>query len=273
MSNRCGGSPHRVGDKMANWSKTTLRIIGLAGVLSVLISSGANAGPPFRTDDPEPVETGHYEFYTFMAGTHVIDGTGGVGPAFEFNYGLIPDGQFHIVAPVAFNIPTDGPKSFGYGDTELGFKYRFIQEDKDGWRPMVGIFPMLVLPTGDFNRGLGLGHARLFLPVWVQKSWGDWQTYGGGGYYINQDNMIGDKNYWYAGWQLQRKITEKLALGGEVYYQTATSIFLKDSAGFNLGGIYDVDEHNHILFSGGRGFLNASTTNMYSWYLAWQITR
>jgi hypothetical protein len=118
-----------------------------------------------------------------------------------------------------------------------------------------------------------LGHARLFLPLWLQKSFGDWQTYGGGGYYINQDSMTGDKNYWYAGWQLQRKVTDKLALGGEVFYQTATSIFLKDSAGFTLGGIYDVDEHNHILFSAGRGFLNASTTNAYSWYLAWQITR
>jgi hypothetical protein len=85
--------------------------------------------------------------------------------------------------------------------------------------------------------------------------------------------MLGDKNYWYTGWQLQRKVTEKLTLGGEVFYQTATSIFSKDSAGFNLGGVYDVDEHDHILFSAGRGFLNASATNQYFWYLGWQITR
>ena len=31
----------------------------------------AQAGPPFQTDDPTPVELGHYEFYIF--GT--IDGT------------------------------------------------------------------------------------------------------------------------------------------------------------------------------------------------------
>jgi hypothetical protein len=258
---------------MADWAKTPWRIVGLAGVYSVLVSTGATAGPPFRTDDPEPVEFGHYEFYTFTSGTHVIDGTAGVGPAFEFNYGVIPDGQFHIIAPAAFNSPAVGPASFGYGDTELGFKYRFIQEDKDGWRPMVGTFPMLELPTGDLNRGLGVGHVRLFLPLWVQKSFGEWTTYGGGGYWINQDNMLGDKNYWYTGWLLQRKVTEKLTLGGEVFYQTATSIFGKDSAGFNLGGVYDVDEHDHILFSAGRGFLNASATNQYSWYLGWQITR
>src|ERR1700687_3920488 len=121
---------------MADWAKTALRIIGLAGIYSVLLSSGANAGPPFRTDDPEPVEFGHYEFYTFTSGTHVKDGTAGVGPAFEFNYGILPDGHLHIIAPTAFNSPVGGPTTVGYGDTEIGFKYRFVQEDKDGWRPM-----------------------------------------------------------------------------------------------------------------------------------------
>lgn len=26
---------------------------------------GPLAGPPFQTDDPEPVDVGHYEFYIF----------------------------------------------------------------------------------------------------------------------------------------------------------------------------------------------------------------
>jgi hypothetical protein len=55
------------------------------------------------------------------------------------------------------------------------------------------------LPTGNENRGLGAGHVRAFLPVWVQKSFGEWTTYGGGGYWINQDDNLGDKNYWFAG--------------------------------------------------------------------------
>ncbi len=257
---------------MAKWAKTALRIVGLAGIHAILMSGGANAGPPFRTDDPEPVELGHYEFYTFTTGTHVKDGTSGVAPGFEFNYGIIPDGQLHIVGPTAFNSPAGGPTLFGHGDTELGFKYRFIQENKEGLRPMVGVFPMVELATGDQNRGLGVGHTRLYLPVWAQKSFGEWTTYGGGGYWINRDDTLGDKNYWYTGWLLQRKVTEKLTLGGEIFYQTASSIFTKDSTGFNLGGVYDVDEHNHLLFSGGRGFQNASTANLYSWYLAWQIT-
>ena len=66
------------------------------------------------------MEFGHYEVYTFTSGTNVTDGTAGVGQAFEFNYGVIPDGQFPCVLP-AFNVPADGPAFLGLGDTELGF--------------------------------------------------------------------------------------------------------------------------------------------------------
>jgi hypothetical protein len=239
---------------------------------AVLIGSSANAGPPYRTDDPEPVEFGHYEFYTFSTGMHVSGDTSGFLPAIEFNYGLIPDGHFHIIAPVAFDSPSRGPTQFGPGDVELGFKYRFIHEDKNGWMPQVGVFPFLEVPVGDQSRGLGAGHTRVFLPIWIQKSFGDWTTYGGGGYWINHDIATNDQDFWFFGWLLQRKITEKLTLGGEIFHQTADKIGGKESTGFNFGGSYDIDEHNHILFSAGRGFQNASETNLFSWYIAYQIT-
>ena len=252
-------------------AKALSSVVAGCCLATMLLPMAAFAGPPFRTDDPEPVDYHHWEFYTFSTGTHVKNDTSGVIPAFEFNYGIIPNGQLHIVAPAAFDSPAGGPTLFGYGDTELGFKYRFIDEDEHGVRPQVGIFPLLELPTGSQNRGLGSGHVRIYLPLWVQKSYGDWTTYGGGGYWINQDDRLGDKNFWFFGWLLQRKITEKLTLGGEIFHQTA-AVDGVDSTGFNLGGVYDFDETNHLLFSAGLGFQHASETNVYSWYLGWQIT-
>jgi hypothetical protein len=237
----------------------------------LLLPGSATAGPPFRTDDPVPVDLGHYEFYRFSTGTHVSGDTSGVLPGFEFNYGLIPDGQFHVVAPVAFDSPSGGPTEFGYGDTELGFKYRFIHEDEKGWRPQVAMFPLLELPTGNEHRGLGAGHISAFLPIWVQKSFGEWTTYGGGGYWINHGNGT-DQDFWFVGWLLQRQITKHLTLGGEIFYQTADAIGGKDSTGFNVGGFYDINDHNHILFSAGSGLQNASEKNEFSWYLGYQFT-
>jgi hypothetical protein len=151
-------------------------------------------------------------------------------------------------------------------------KVRWHSAVMAGWCLAAGIFPLVELPTGNQDRGLGAGHVRVFLPLWVQKSFGEWTTYGGGGYWINQDEHLGDKNYWFFGWLLQRKITEHLTLGGEIFHQTADTIDGVDSTGFNFGGIYDFDEHNHLLFSAGRGFRHAPETNLFSWYLAWQIT-
>ena len=59
-----------------------------------------------------------------------------------------------------------------------------------------------------------------FIPIWLQKDFGDWTTYGGGGYWINPGP--GNRNYWFAGWLLQRQVTKQLALGAEVFHQTAS---------------------------------------------------
>ena len=252
--------------------RPAVRLLICSIFILAMPSGKANAGPPFQTDDPVPVELGHYEFYTFSEGTHEKNGTSGAISGFELTYGILPNVQLQIGAEVAFDNPTGGATQLGFGDTEFSIKYRFIQEEKDGFRPQVSFFPSLRLPTGSQNRGLGAGHVRVFLPLWAQKSFCDWTTYGGGGYWINRDDNVGDTDYWFFGWLLQRKVTEQLTLGGEIFYQTADTVWNKDSTGFNLGGTFDFDEHNHLLFSAGRGLVNASETNQYSWYLGWEIT-
>ena len=128
------------------------------------------------------------------------------------------------------------------------------------------------------ERPAGAEHRRTGSPLEVLlaflklglTSFGGWQTYGGGGYWINPG--AGNKNYWFAGWQLQRQITEQLALGGEIFHQTADSAGASDSTGFNLGGVFDITEHHHLLFSAGRGLENATESNEFSYYVAYQLT-
>jgi len=245
--------------------RINLRVLLTAAMVAV---DAARAGPPFRTDDPEPVEYQHWEIYGFAAATQVQGERSGVLPGVEVNYGAVPDLQLHIIAPLAFDKPSGNDTRHGYGDTEVGIKYRFVHEDQGGWRPQVGTFPLIELPTGNADRNLGTGHTRLFVPVWVQKSIADWTTYGGGGYWINHG--ADNRNYWFFGWLLQRKINDKLAVGGEIFHQTADKIGGAESTGFNFGGTYDFTEHYHLLFSGGRGIQSARTTNEFSYYLAGQ---
>ena len=109
----------------------------------------------------------------------------------------------------------------GYGDTELGAKYRFVQQTD--CIPEIGTFPLLELPTADQSRGLGDAHPQLYLPIWMQKDFGKWTTYGGGGYWINPGTYNQNWWYmgWYVGWLVQRQITDRFALGTEVFHETA----------------------------------------------------
>lgn len=238
--------------------------------LAVLIAAPALAGPPFTTDDPEPVDLGHWEIYGFTAGTQVRGDTGGTLAGVEVNYGAASNLQLHLIAPLAFDRTSGSALQAGVGDVELGAKYRLLTPGEDDWYPQVGIFPLLEIPAGDSRRGLGAGKMQLFLPVWLQKDFGDWTTYGGGGFWSNPG--AGNRDYWFAGWLLQYQVTKSLALGGEVFHQTADTIGGGDTTGFNLGGIYDFSEHYHLLFSGGRGLQNAALTNQFSYYLAIQST-
>jgi hypothetical protein len=56
-----------------------------------LCAGRANAGPPFITDDPEPVELHNWEVYGFTAGAHQHGNTSGVLPGLEVNYGAAPE--------------------------------------------------------------------------------------------------------------------------------------------------------------------------------------
>jgi hypothetical protein len=199
-----------------------VRVAAIVALLAAWPFGRALAGPPFVTDDPAPVPYQHFEFYTLTTGTAVRGDTQGTAPGFEFNYGVVPNGQVHIIAPFAFDSP-GSPAQSGYGDTELGFKYRFIDEDEHGSRPMVGVYPLIELPTGDEGRALGAGYVRAYFPVWIQKSFDDWTTYGGGGYWINHGDGTVNRDYVYVGWLLQRQVTKQLAIGGEIFHQTATS--------------------------------------------------
>src|SRR5512140_1962041 len=177
--------------------------------LAVLLSTASGlalAGPPFLTDDPEPVEYQHHEFYIGTQQTKTADGRAGTLPHVEYNYGAAPDLQLHIIAPYAFNNPATGPNQKGVGDTELGIKYRFVQETEN--QPMVGVFPIVVTHTGNADKGLGNGATQVFLPLWLQKKWGEWQSYGGGGYWIN--HAEGARNHWFFGWQVQKEISAHL---------------------------------------------------------------
>jgi len=236
-----------------------------ASSMVFLAATVVHAAPPFVTDDPEPVEYKHWEFYVAGSYNHEADQDEGMLPMVEVNYGVLPDVHLHLIAPVAFAHERGNSSHYGYGDTELGAKFRFVHESK--YVPQIGTFPLVELPTGNDKLGLGNGKAQVFLPLWLQKRFGEWTTYGGGGWWYNPGDD--NQNFWRVGWEIQRPITDQVTLGGEIFHETAATRGETGHTAFNLGGFYDLTEHQHILFSAGRDFDGPSH---FACYLAFQLT-
>jgi len=240
-----------VGAGSARARKSRRAVFGCGILAFVLLgaASSAWAGPPFLTDDPETLRPQHKEFYLFSTYDKAPDGKEIDAPAVEFNYGVTDNLMFHMVVPYVMFYPDAGPTGRGVGDVELGLKYRFLREAKD--TPEVAMFPFVEVPTGNAVRGTGNGQVWYRIPVWAQKSWGRWTTMGGGGYVVNRAPDM--RNYWFAGWQVQRELTASFTLGGEVFTQQAATVDGAGSTFVTVGGYYGMDFCGcELLFDGGH---------------------
>lgn len=237
-------------------------------VLLLLLSRPLWAGPPFQTDDPEPVPLGHWEFYLASIGTAGSGQAMYTAPHFEVNYGAAPGLQLHLVAPLERSTATGTPAEYGYGDTEIGAKYRIWKQA--GARPEIGTFPLIELPTGSAARGLGSGHLQWFLPVWIQESWGGWTSYGGSGYWHNPG--AGNRDWNFTGWELQRDLPHEGRrgwVGGEIFHTSASTVGGQGSLALNLGAQINFSTQQHVIFSAGHSLTGPPAG---IWYVAYYLT-
>lgn len=233
-------------------------------LMSVLLAAAVQAGPPFETDDPGVFSAHSGEAYLFTAGGNAADGSVlNAAPGVEVNYSFLPRTFVHLVVPMSLADPRGGGSAYGPGDIELGFKWRFLQQSDAGVD--VATFPLAEVPSGDSTRGLGSRQASYFLPLWLQKDWGRWTVYGGGGRWFGGGS--GQRDWWFSGVLVQRQITPRLYLGGELFHKTAQVPGGPSSTGFNVGGGYTVSGPYQLLFSVGRNLTDVAD-NRVSFYLA-----
>jgi hypothetical protein len=232
-------------------------IIALLTLLFIaLTATGALAGPPFVTDDPEPTDYRHWEIYSGFQFEN--DGGGNTTasiPFAEFNYGAMPNVQVSFAAQL-HQVNTGIAAISGYGATEFGIKTRFVQEN--GCAPQVSFYPSVQLSP------VAGQHAVPFLPIWMQKSWGPWTAFGGGGVYLNSNPGMRDSTF--VGGALERAISPGTTVGAELYHQSADIIGESDTTAMNIGMIAQVGKYHAILFSFGRSLHGTITSSGYASY-------
>jgi len=218
---------------------------------AILAATPALAGPPYVTDDPEPTDTGHFENYFFVEGTRAGAPFGSPAVGVELNYGPVADTQLTASFPLESN-----PGTVGLGNVwaplGVGVKYRFVEEDENGWRPQVAFFPSIAIPVGNAAHD---SPTTELLPIWMQKSFGrDWVVFGGGGFTNNPG--AGNRDFVNYGLAVQHQFTEKLALGCEVFGQSRDSADDAATTAVGLAAIYDLSDEWHLIGSVNTGVIS-----------------
>jgi hypothetical protein len=232
------------------------RITFVVGAL--LIFDSAQAGPPFVTDDPEPPAPGGWEINVPFILERTAGNTEMNAPLFDFNYGL-PNVQLKLEFPVAIAHEDSSGTAAGAGDLLLGVKWRFLNNEQS--QLQFGIYPQLLLPTGDHSRGLGDGGSAFVFPLLAQKNWEKWTLYGNVGYWWQTGAET--RNYVYAGAVLEREINERLTLGVELFGNSPKERAGRSELAFNIGGTWKLSKHINLLFAGGRDIVGDTTAMGY----------
>ena len=243
-----------------------LRTIGTAVAAfagATLFAAPVFAGPPYTTDDPEPTRTGGWENYVFISGVQTPGDTSGQA-GIELNYGGAKDLQLSLVLPLG--VDHAAHTEVASGQVQIQAKYRFLHQSK--FLPDVAFFPALVLPTQ--ARGLGPTRLGVFLPLWAEKDFGDWSTFGGGGVDINPGP--GNRNFTLVGWALTRQVTKKLNLGVELWRESPNRIGAASLTALAGGVVWQLSKHYALMGTAGPGLQGDRRAGPAVFYLSLQYT-
>lgn len=235
-----------------------IRVLALVLLLPATV---AWAGPPYLSDDPEPTDYRHFEIYAFGSGTigdQGMDGETGI----DFNYGGAPNLQLTAVLPLAY----DAEGHTGLGNIELAAKYKLLHQEDFGLD--LAVFPRVFLPST--SPVVGDHHAAVLLPIWMEKDFGKWALFGGGGCMLDRSGT--SRNFCLGGAALTREVANGLRLGLELFHQGADQAGGRVSTALGGGLTYDLDDNHHLLAYWGPGLENIHEAGRSNAYLAMLLT-
>ena len=164
-------------------------------------------------------------------------------PLLDINYGLGDRIQLKFEIPwVILDANGEAAKS-GLGNSLVGIKYRFL--DENGRLPAMSVYPQVEFnnPTSSDERGLVDRGTQVLLPVELAKTFGPLVSVLELGYNIVEKGS----DEWVYGLAFSYNASKRLELLGEIHG-------IDDEPVFNLGTRYALGKHFTLLASAGRGF-------------------
>ncbi|TWI11511.1 hypothetical protein IP93_01407 [Lysobacter ruishenii] len=216
--------------------------------------SGHAAGPPLITDDPGTPGDGRWEINLPITLEQTRDERIFEAPLLDINYGLGERTQLKFEVPWLVVDRRDNGTTDGLGNSEIGIKHRFLDEDRHG--VSMSIYPQLEFnnPTSSDERGLVDEGMRFKLPVQMTRSAGPFEWYLEAGY----EFVEASEDQWLYGVATSYRVHGQLELLAEVA-GVASQDFDDEALVFNIGTKIGINDHLNLLLSAGRSFRGSSS--------------
>lgn len=239
----------RIGGVPARRCATTAMPFALVASLSVHA-----AGPPLITDDPGTPGDGRWEINVPITLEQTRDQRIFEAPLLDINYGLGERTQLKFEVPWLVIDSRDNGTTDGLGNSKIGIKHRFLDEDRHGMS--MSIYPQLEFnnPTSSDERGLVDEGARFKLPVQMARSAGPVELYLEVGY----EFVEADEDEWLYGVATSYRVNDQLELLAEIA-GGASQNFDDEELVFNIGTKIGVNDHLNLLLSAGRSFRGSAS--------------
>ena len=218
--------------------------------LVLLISSGlAWAGPPLLTSDTGTPGDGHWEINVGLSGEKTSSHFQLAVHALDLNYGLGERIQLKYELPWIFSKPEGEETRDGIGNSVLGIKWRFLDEERQGIA--MSIYPQVEFITANSSveRGLVDKGTKYILPVEIERKIGPVNVTGEVGYIFNPEN----ENQWFYGLAFGYQTSKDFEWVGEIFGVTSSNFdWATHDLVFNLGFRWKLTNWLNLNTSAGR---------------------
>ncbi len=216
------------------------------GIMSLM--TAAQGGPPMITDDTETVPKGHWEINTAFTIARGFDGRLFGTPLLDINYGLSKNMQLKVEIPWLV-LRRNGQRGIsGLGNTNIGVRWRFRDEDKKH-RVAMSIYPQIEFnnPTSSRRRGLVDKGPAFLMPLQWQTMVGKFAVGGDVGYRFKRgpDELI-------YGFIVGRELNSSVEVMGEIHGTGLTRKLGDSEVVYNFGSRIKLNSHANFIFSAGK---------------------
>ena len=214
---------------------------------SLLCASHLMAGPPLLTDDPETPGPGAWEINTAVSGERVGGDWSWELPVFDINYGVGDRVQLKYEIPWVVSDLDGAPAEGAAGNSEVGIKWRFLDEEELGFG--ISVYPQYTFaaPRSSIRRGVVEGGSEFFLPLQAARMIGDTLIYGEVGYVWQSSN----DDEWVYGIAAEHELSDWFELVAELHGIAAADF--DDDELIVVGGFkWHLTEYSSLIASAGR---------------------